>query len=303
MAYEEKHKKRLALGQDGNQLVNLVVLVAVAFVILKFIGVIYQMTGLSDADFRTNVFDYFILPGRVDHFLHRPWTVITYVFVHERVLPVLANLLWLWAFGFILQDLAGNRKIIPLFIYGGIVGGIFFLLANYILPGHLAGSPPLLGSATGVLTIAVAATVISPRYRIFPMLGGGIPLWILTVIYVIIVSASVPFSDIPFHIAHLSAALTGFLVAYQLNNGRDLTSGFNSAFDSVGTMFHPGRKTKREKRKHFYKVGSTHPFKKVPNITQQRVDTLLDKINQKGYESLSDEEREILRRASEDDNL
>jgi hypothetical protein len=93
-------------------------------------------------------------------------------------------------------------------------------------------------------------------------------------------------------------------VAYQINNGRDLTSGFNALFDGIGTMFHPGRKTaKKEKRKHFYKVGNTHPFKKVPNITQQRIDTLLDKINQKGYESLSDEEREILRRASEDDNL
>ena len=292
------------MGQDGNQLVNLVVLVAVAFVILKFIGVIYQMTGLTDVDFRTNVFDYFILPGKFDVFLHRPWTLITYVFVHEGVLPVLANLLWLWAFGFILQDLAGNRKIIPLFIYGGIIGGVFFLLSSHLLTGDLTGGPSLLGSETGIITIAIAATVISPRYRIFPMLGGGIPLWILTAIYILIVGASVPLLDISFHIAHLSAALTGLLVAYQLKNGRDLTNGFNSVFDSVGTMFHPGRKTvKKEKREHFYKIGNTHPFKKVPNITQQRIDTLLDKINQKGYESLSDEEREILRRASEDDNL
>jgi hypothetical protein len=226
------------------------------------------------------------------------------MFVHEKLLRVLANLLWLWAFGFILQDLAGNRKIIPLFIYGGIVGGIFFLVSCYVLDGNLSANGSLLGSAAGVLAIAIAATAISPRYRIFPMLGGGIPLWILAAIYVIIIVASVPFQDISIHVAHVAGALTGLLVAYQLKNGRDLTAGFNRLFDTIGTMFNPGKKpVKREKKEHFYKVGDTNPFKKVPNITQQRIDTLLDKINQNGYGSLSEEEREILRRASEDDNL
>ena len=81
-------------------------------------------------------------------------------------------------------------------------------------------------------------------------------------------------------------------------------AGLNWLFDSIGNLFNPNKKPpKKEKQKHFYKVGDTHPYKKVPNITQARIDALLDKINQKGYRSLTEEEREILKRASEDDNL
>src|SRR5215510_8336976 len=107
----------MALGQDGNQLVNLIAIVATVFVLLKFVFVIYKMTELTEADYKTNVLGHFILSGNLNLFLRQPWTILTYMFVHDGVMRVLGNLLWLWAFGFIMQDLMGNRKIIPLFIY------------------------------------------------------------------------------------------------------------------------------------------------------------------------------------------
>jgi len=302
--YEEKYKKRMALGQDGNQLVNLIALIAIASILLKFVYVIYRITDLTELDFKVNVLNYFVLPGNFQDFLHRPWTLITHMFVHFDLLRALGNLLWLWAFGFILQDLMGNNRIIPLFLYGGLIGGIVFTVSyTYFFKDH---SPFYTqeGSSPGILAIAIAATLLSPRYRIFPMLNGGIPLWILTVIFVIIDFALIPLTNTPAQIAHAMGGLMGFVYFTQLRKGRDLGAGLNHFFDMVGGLFNPNKKPRiKETQKHFYKVGDTHPYKKVPNITQARIDALLDKINQKGYRSLTEEEKEILKRASEDDNL
>jgi membrane associated rhomboid family serine protease len=119
------------------------------FVLLKFVYVIYKLTLLTEADYKANVFNYFILPGNLSTFLHRPWTIFTYMFVHSGVMRVLGNLLWLWAFGFIIQDLMGNRKIIPLFIYGGLLGGIFFILTYTLFFNGQAQSPTLEGASAG----------------------------------------------------------------------------------------------------------------------------------------------------------
>jgi membrane associated rhomboid family serine protease len=304
LAYEEKYKRRMALGQDGNQLVNLITIVAVVFVLLKFVFVIYKITQLTEVDYKTNIFNKFILPGGIGAFIKLPWTIITYMFVHDGLMRVLGNLLWLWAFGFIMQDLMGNKRIIPLFVYGGIIGGIFFILMYSLFFKDRPEFAQLEGSSPGILAIAVAATMLAPRYRIFPMLNGGIPLWILTLIFVIIDFASIPILNTPVQVAHAMGGITGFIFVYQLKRDRDLGAGLNFLFDSVGNLFNPARKSqKKETQQHFYKVGGTHPFRKVPNITQARIDALLDKISQKGYRSLSEEEKDILRRASEDDNL
>jgi hypothetical protein len=50
----------------------------------------------------------------------------------------------------------------------------------------------------------------------------------------------------------------------------------------------------------FYK-SNTRPFTKTPNLTQQRIDEILDKIGQKGYHALSEEEKELLKRAGEEE--
>ncbi|MEP7319853.1 MAG: DUF6576 domain-containing protein, partial [Panacibacter sp.] len=50
----------------------------------------------------------------------------------------------------------------------------------------------------------------------------------------------------------------------------------------------------------FYK-SNRKPFEKIPRVTQQKLDELLDKINQEGYASLSAEEKEFLKKASQED--
>ncbi|HLG39701.1 MAG TPA: rhomboid family intramembrane serine protease, partial [Chitinophagaceae bacterium] len=206
---------------------------------------------------------------------------------------------------YILQDLTGNRKIFPVFLYGGLAGGLAFILSYNFLPalkGQLAISTAL-GASAGVMAIAVAATFIAPGYRIFPMLNGGIRLWIITAIYLIIDLATIPGGNPGGHIAHLAGAATGFLYMYFFRMGHDWGEWMNNFWDWLTNLFNPDKPKKGKKlikEELFYKA-TTKPYKKTPNVTAQKVDEILDKISQEGYDSLSDEEKDLLKRASQDD--
>jgi hypothetical protein len=124
---------------------------------------------------------------------------------------------------------------------------------------------------------------------------------VLTAIYIVIDLTTIADSNRGGHIAHLAGALTGFLFIYFYQKGYDWGGWMNNFFDWVNDLFNPEkpRKTKPIKQELFYK-SSARPYTKTPNVTEQRVDEILDKINQKGYNSLTEEEKELLKRASQE---
>jgi hypothetical protein len=214
-------------------------------------------------------------------------------------------MLWLWAFGYIFQDMAGNNKIVPVFIYGALGGALAYMLAYNVVPPlrEQLLVAKALGASAGVMAIAIATTVLAPGYRIFPMINGGIPLWIITMIFVIIDLATIPYSNPGGHIAHLAGAGMGFLFVSQLRRGRDWSTWINNFFDWVNNLFNPEKpkRGKNVKSQYYYKANVPPYTKTSANITQQRIDSILDKINQKGYNSLTQEEKDILSQASKDD--
>jgi membrane associated rhomboid family serine protease len=304
---EDRYRKRMILGQDGNSLVLMIAILTLVFCIFKFIYVTYVLGGLNTDSFRVNIFNWFVLPAKIETLLSRPWTILTYMFMHDGVFHLLGNVLWLWAFGFILQDLAGNNKLVPLFIYGGVAGGFLFILTSNVFPVFSANidGRTLEGASAGVMAVAVATTALAPDYRIFPMLNGGIPLWVLTIIFVIIDFASIPENNGGGHIAHLGGAAIGYIFIKQLRKGSDWSIWMNQFFSWVSNLFNPDKKEwkKTARKELFYKTRGTTPYRKVANVTQKRIDEILDKINQQGYRFLTDEEKEILKRASEDEHL
>src|SRR5580692_1346923 len=194
---EDNYRKKMVLGQDGNALVQLVIINAVLFAILKFIYVIYLLNSLNPGAYENNVLAWFALPASLDKLSSRPWTVLTYMFSDQHVFRFIGNLFWLWGFGYVLQDLTGNRKLIPIYIYGGLAGALFFLVANGLIPhlhAQIAGRL-LIGANPAVVAVAIAVTTVAPDYRIFPMINGGIPLWILTVVYLLINFSSISYGD------------------------------------------------------------------------------------------------------------
>jgi len=303
---EDSYRKRMTLGQDGNALVQLVVINAVIFVILKFIYVLYVL-GTSGTGGFTNIFSYFILPASLDRLSTRPWTILTYMFSDDRTFRFIANMFWLWGFGYIMQDLTGNRKLVSLYIYGGFAGAVLYLLSHALFHGlhSQASSAILIGANPAVIAIAVATTTVAPDYRIFPMISGGIPLWILTVAFLLINFSTIDYGDSGAYMANLAGAGLGFLFIYQMRRGKDWSLWMNNFFEWCNDLFNPNRKkvVRSPKDRFYYKVSGTQPFKKIPNVTQQRIDEILDKINQQGVRFLTDEEKEILKRAADEEDL
>ncbi|GAO42046.1 rhomboid family intramembrane serine protease [Flavihumibacter petaseus] len=304
---EERSRKKLMLGSDGNALVNLVVVIAVAFVLLKFVYVIYQLSDMDLAHYDPNVWNWLAFPASFEKFMTRPWTIITSMFIHREVMHLVANLLWLWMFGYILQDLTGNRKLVPIFLYGGWAGCIVFAAANYLIPRLQPGIDTswFYGSNAAVMAVAIATTTVAPDYRIFPMINGGIPLWIISAIFVVVDFAGIGRGPASIYLAHLAGAAIGFIFIYQMRRGKDWSDWINQFFDWIDNLFNPDRPAKKKKSRDsfFYKVSGKAPFKKYPHVTQQRIDQILDKINQEGYHLLTDEEKDILRRAANEDDL
>jgi membrane associated rhomboid family serine protease len=301
--YEKEYKRPLFLNKDSNALVMLIAINLVSFILFKIINVIYYFSFSTDApayfssDFTRNL----ALPAGFLDVARKPWTIITHMFYHEGVWHIISNMLWLWAFGYILQDLTGNKKLIPVFLYGGLAGAAGFLLAVNFIPA-LSGVPGALGASAGIMAIAVATTMLAPGYRIFPMLNGGIPLWVLTMIFLIIDLATIPVSNPGGHIAHLAGALAGFVFIYFLRRGHDGSEWMNRAWDWFNDLFDPSKPAKGKKaREELYYRATTQPYKKTSNLTQQKIDEILDKISEEGYHHLTEEEKELLKRASQED--
>jgi membrane associated rhomboid family serine protease len=308
--YQQRNRHRLSIGQDGNALTLLIAINLIVFVILAFVKVIYYFSSGDEGKFlfETNFYNWLTLPADPEKFVSKPWTLITHMFVHDmhNVWHILGNMLWLWAFGYILQDLTGNRKIIPIFLYGALAGALAYMLAFNLVPPLREKLPiaEMCGASAGIMAIAIATTTLAPNYRIFTMLNGGIPIWVITVLYLIIDLATIPDSNAGGHIAHIGGGLMGFLFMVALQRGRDWSNWMNNFYDWVSNLFNPDKpkKGKSVKSQLFYKA-TVPPFKKNLSITQQRIDEILDKINQKGYHSLSEDEKEILKRASQEDLL
>ena len=302
--YLDKRLKKLTLGDDNNALMALVAINVMIFISFGLIQVIYYMTQSSDSAFKYEILRWFIIPAKLNTLAIMPWTVLTYMFVHSGFIYTLVNMLWLWAFGSILQDLSGNKKIIPLYIYGGVAGAAVFIIASYAIPQLKDGIEysTMLGGNASIMAIAVATTVLAPNFRLFRMLNGGIPLWILTLLYVMIDFAGS--GGTGHHLAHLGGGLTGYLFVISMKKGYDWSKWMIDVYYWFMNLFNPDKKPAQKqalKEKVFYNTGGRKPYQKNAVVTQQRIDQILDKINQKGIDHLTDEEKSILKKARETD--
>jgi membrane associated rhomboid family serine protease len=302
--YMDRRLKKITLGDDNNALMALIGINALVFISFGIIQIIYYLTQSSSIAFQYEILRWFIVPGKLSSLATLPWTIFTYMFVHVGVIYTIITLVWLWVFGSILQDLSGNSKIIPVYIYGGIAGAVVFVASSYLIPSlkNQVEYSFMLGGNAGIMAMAVATSTLSPDYRLFKMLNGGIPLWILTLLYVVIdVAGSQGMAQ---QLAHLGGGLVGFLFIVSLRNGYDWSLWMNKLYNWFMNLFDPDKpvhQTEKIKEKVFYNTRGQKPFIKRPVITQQRIDEILDKINQKGYNHLSEEEKNILKKARETD--
>lgn len=300
-------KFRIPMGQDGNALVALFTLNVIFFLLLLTLQVGYYFVQESTELYYRQIVQWFALPADLTTMVERPWTLITYMFsdTGNNIMRIISNMLWLWVFGFILQEITGNSKIIPIYLYGGVLGGIVFVAASNLIPEirSSANQVSLLGANAATMAVAMATTTLAPNHKLFPMIRGGISLWVVMLIYLLIDFAGVASQNAAYSLSHLAGAFAGFLFVFLLKKDKDGSIWMNNFYDWFMNLFNPNKKKKKQptKEKIFYNTGTRTPYNKTSIITQQRVDEILDKIHQKGFNFLTEEEKEILKKAAEED--
>ncbi|MBK8624369.1 MAG: rhomboid family intramembrane serine protease [Saprospiraceae bacterium] len=277
----------------GNMIVKLIIINIAVFVITALLSAFFPLF------YATNILPYIAIPGDLITLLYRPWTIVTHMFLHDGLWHLIGNMITLYWFGNIAGDLLGDKKILPVYILGGLMGALFYILSYQFLPniGVFA-----LGASAAVLAIVFTAVATAPDYVVSLVLLGDVRIKFigLVILFLDIIGTQSNINS-GGHIAHLGGTLFGFLFVYLLRSGRDLSLSFNNFIDFITF-----KKRERPKRKTTLKVAHrAENFQQKATKTSSsktdisiRVDEILDKIKQKGYDSLTDEEKEVLYHAS-----
>jgi membrane associated rhomboid family serine protease len=301
---QQNSRRKILLGQDGNALVLLIVFNVIVYILLSFTRIVFLTNNSTEGVFIARVVSWLSVPAQPGVFATRPWTLLSYMFTHIDIWELISTVLWLWSFGYILQDLSGNKKLVPIYLYGGLAGSVIFLLTVNLIPSISANVNsvyPLISAGPALMGIAVATTALAPKYRIFPMIN--IPLSALTVVFVLIKIGTVGNGNWGHAAALVAGGAMGYVFVWQLQKGNDLGQWMNDLVNWADDLFNPEKKHAKkpqQKNQLFYKANQK-PFERTPHLTQQRVDDLLDKIHHKGYSSLTQEEKDFLKKASSEE--
>ena len=229
----EKSTKPL-LGADNNALIAVLSINLVFYALIGFLKVIYYLNSLPLEQFYAQIMQPSILASSPSEFLHQPWTLLTYYWVHDGFWILLTNMIWLVAFGLILQEQSANKHIFPIYFYAGIVAGLSYIF--------LGAELPIMGAQVGVMAIVIATVRLAPKYRLLKNIGKGIPVWILAMVYLIIQIVSLQEASLALIISYLAAATTGLLYIMLLNKGNDLGKWMHELLHLLNNSLAPKNK-------------------------------------------------------------
>ena len=284
--------------RSGNPVTRLIVLNIAVFFVFSLIRIIAFLSGESSVmvGLETFLHNALFLPVSYEGLLHKPWTLVTYMFSHLMLMHIFWNMLTLYMFGQILLEYTSEKKVLPLYLMGGVAGALFSVVLIMSIPSlEPYRNDQMIGASASVMAIIAGAATLVPEVRVgIPFIGPVKLLYVaLFVIFIDVLDASL-YSNVAGNFAHLGGAIMGYLFIFQYKKGRDMSKPFNSFFDWLKGLF--GNKSRM---KVIHKRNLTdEEYNHNRNVNQKQVDAILDKISKSGYESLSKTEKEILFKAS-----
>jgi membrane associated rhomboid family serine protease len=150
-----------------------------------------------------------------DSLVTRPWTLVTYIFLHSSFLHLFVNMLALYFFGTALEERVGNRQLLEIFFTAGILSAIGYTFLSQPIFNIFPGS--MVGASGAVYGVFAALTVLEPDIRVFiyfiPM-----KLKYALVLFALLDFLMVNSSDMIAHTAHLSGLLVGLYMGLRIKN-------------------------------------------------------------------------------------
>lgn len=306
MNFQDKLRYRYNLSGVTERLIAINVLVYVIFLLLGIISFLFQMDeGLEW--FRR----WFIVPSRPEKLILRPWSIITYAFMHAGFWHLLGNMIILYFSGRFFLTYFSSKRLLNYYFLGAIAGALLFMLSYNLFPVFADGrNYHLIGASAAVMAILIGVAAKAPNMTIRLFLLGNIKLWWIAAFFVAKDLIFIPIENPGGHIAHLGGAGLGYFYTTQLTKGRDIGAWFERFMDKIAGLFatrkqKPFRKVYKNKEKPSgrrgpYQQKSTINYRETQDEKQQRIDEILDKISKNGYDSLTKEEKEVLFNAGKD---
>ena len=286
-----------AFQRPNHAHVQLIIINVVVFLVLV---VFYVFSTITNSErFFLVIHDQFSIPPKFQDFITRPWTIITYGFAHSLgdIFHILFNMLGLYWFGRVFNEYLGSDKLIATYILGALAGGVFYLIMFNTIPYFVNNSnfPGMVGASAAVFAILLAVATLLPDYAFYLIFLGPVKVKYIAFFYVVVSFLGSVGSNAGGNLAHLGGALMGYIYVKQMQAGVNWGGWITATLYWFKDLFSSKPKVKVSYRK-------DEPAKKKPTgskkASQEEIDHILDKISDRGYESLTKEEKEKLFNAS-----
>ncbi|MAR39621.1 MAG: rhomboid family intramembrane serine protease [Flavobacteriales bacterium] len=257
------------------------------FILYKLLFVFSFLFDTGEID--TFIKDYLSLPSNTILLLKKPWTFISYMFVHQSFFHLLFNMVWLHLGSKLFLEYFNGKQLISTYILGGISGGLLFITAFNVLPVFSSNvlNSYVFGASASVIAVFVTISTYSPNYRISIPLIGNIPLKYIAITLITIDILSISPDNPGGHIAHIGGAIYGYIYVSLLKTGIDISVNFYNFIN-----FFSQKKKKKSKKVNTRK--SDDIFRSEKAEKQKHINSILEKISKSGYDSLTKEEKELL---------
>lgn len=268
---------------------KIILINVVFFLFPMFLNVLFFLFNIPTSSY----LNWLQLSPNLLTFIKRPWSLITYSFVHSGFFHLLWNMVLLYYAGRLLLNLFPDRIFINNYFLGVISGGLIFISSYSIFPVFEGNYPPLIGASAGVMAVFIFICTYTPNQEIrfffikLKLKHIGLAFFFLDII-------QIPYGNAGGHLAHVGGAVLGFFYARQLGEGRDIGSGFQNIWQSIFKKKYLKTVYRSPKNKSATSKNSGE------RINQNKIDSILDKISNSGYDSLSKEEKEYLFKAGKD---
>ena len=278
--------------REGDALIRLIFINVAVFVVLQTINILFLLFNqhFSWAS------DFLAAPASLTYLIHKPWTVITYMFLHEGLFHILFNMFALYWFGKLFLMYFSQKQLVALYIIGGIMGYVFFAGAYNLFPYFQStiDNSVILGASGSIMAIILAVATKSPNMEMRMLLIGNIKLKYIAAIAVLMSFFGITSNNAGGEIAHLGGALTGYFFIVSLRQGKDITAWLNKGIDLIYDLFKPRKLKVRKNANYTGQKMSDAEYNQSKVNRMKEIDRILDKIKASGYESLSAEEKRKL---------
>jgi len=288
---------------------NIVVKIVIANFIIYLLGGVINILGFAFGftnELMANYYSkfWFYIPSQIQEFIYKPYTLFTYQFLHRGFFHVLSNMAIVYYFGTIFIEHTHKKKVLPLYLLGGFFSGLLYIIIFNIFPSLQGKLIYLVGASGSAMAIlAAVATLIPERgtklFISFRIKYKWIALFFLIINIISIISVSIQNNveietSIAGNIAHIGGLAFGYIFIVLYKNGIDLAKPVNVLINNISTFFIRTNEPKISYVNKKFKTKKQFDPYKISKETEEKMNAILDKIKQGGYDKLTKAEKEFL---------